>query len=199
MKEINDRGLLFDELFGFRPRPSTTLQLARVVERVNRNLNYRLTGAVFMDVAKAPDTVWVEGLLYKLTVLNFPSYLVKTVSSYLQCRTFQAILQPATSTWSQHAVWCRPGRNCFPSAVQPVCERHADSVSTRLSWSRLAAPPLSSTTWRLTSAGWSNGYEIGGSQRLQKHGDALQNETHPKTQANSFSRRAKSVGRNDIS
>jgi hypothetical protein len=31
--------------------------------------------------ATAFDTVWVEGLFHKLTILNFPSYLVKTLSS----------------------------------------------------------------------------------------------------------------------
>jgi hypothetical protein len=41
------------------------LQLARLVERVNRNFDEkRLTGAVFLDVAKAFDTIWVEGILY---------------------------------------------------------------------------------------------------------------------------------------
>ncbi len=30
-----------------------------------------MTGAVFLDVAKTFDTVWIEGLLYKLTILNF--------------------------------------------------------------------------------------------------------------------------------
>ena len=40
----------------------------------------RLTGAVFLDVAKAFDTVWIEGLLYKLTVLNFPSNFVHIIS-----------------------------------------------------------------------------------------------------------------------
>jgi hypothetical protein len=39
----------------------------------------RLTGTVFLDVAKAFNTVRVKGLLYKLTVLNFPPYLVKIV------------------------------------------------------------------------------------------------------------------------
>jgi hypothetical protein len=92
LTEINERGLLRDEQFGFRPRLSRTLQLACLVERVNRNLDERrLTGAVFLDVAKAFDTVWVEGLLYKLTVLKFPSYLVKTISSYLQYRMFQGL------------------------------------------------------------------------------------------------------------
>jgi hypothetical protein len=91
--------LLRDEQFGFRPRHSTTLQLARLVERDNRNFDeWRLTGAVFLDVAKAFDTVWVKGLLHKLTVLNFPSYLVKTISSYLDYRTFQTSFQSATTT-----------------------------------------------------------------------------------------------------
>jgi retron-type reverse transcriptase len=57
-----------------------------------------MTGAVFLDVAKAFDTVWVKGLLYKLTILNFPSYLVKTLSSYLHSRTFQSSFNSATST-----------------------------------------------------------------------------------------------------
>jgi hypothetical protein len=32
-------------------------------------------------VAKAFDTVWIDGLVYKLTLLNFPSYIVHTISS----------------------------------------------------------------------------------------------------------------------
>jgi hypothetical protein len=58
LREVNECGLLLDEQFGFRPRHSTTLQLSRLVERVNRNFDERwLTGAVFLDVAKAFDTV----------------------------------------------------------------------------------------------------------------------------------------------
>jgi hypothetical protein len=73
--------------------------MARLVERVNKNFDERrLTGAVFLDVAEAFDTVWVKGLLYKLTILNFPSYLVQTLSSYLHSRTFQSSFNSATST-----------------------------------------------------------------------------------------------------
>jgi hypothetical protein len=99
LRKVNERGLLRYEQFGFRPKHSTTLQLARLVERVNRNFDERrLIGAVFLNVGKAFDTVWAKGLLYKLTVLNFPSYLVKTTSSYLDCRTFQTSFKTATST-----------------------------------------------------------------------------------------------------
>jgi hypothetical protein len=51
-----------DEQFGFRPRRSTSLQLARLVERITRNFGEKmLTGAVFLDVAKAFHTVWIDG------------------------------------------------------------------------------------------------------------------------------------------
>jgi hypothetical protein len=57
-----------------------------------------LTGADFLGVAKALDTVWVDGLLYKLTNLNFPSYLFKSISSYVKGRKFEVSFQTATST-----------------------------------------------------------------------------------------------------
>jgi len=121
LKEVNERGLLHDEQFGFRPRLSTTLQLAHLVERVNRNLDKRrLTGAVF-------DTVWVEGLLYRLTVLNFPSYVLKTISSYGRSKRHSSQPHPPVAACGL----CLPGRNCFPCAVQPVCKRRADAVSPR--------------------------------------------------------------------
>jgi hypothetical protein len=74
LHEVSERGLMRDEQFGFRPRHSTSMQLARLVERITRNFGEkRLTGAVFLDVAKAFDTVWIDGLLYKLTLLKLPS------------------------------------------------------------------------------------------------------------------------------
>jgi hypothetical protein len=58
----------------------------------------RLTGAFLLDVANAFDTFRVDGLLFKLPALNFPSYLVKIISSYLHKRTFEATFLTATST-----------------------------------------------------------------------------------------------------
>jgi hypothetical protein len=65
--------------------------LARLVERITTNFGEkRLTGAVFLDVAKAFDTASIDGLHYKLTILNVSSYLVHTISSCLRGRTFEA-------------------------------------------------------------------------------------------------------------
>ena len=92
---VSKHGLMQDEQFRFRPKCSMSLQLACLVERITRNFGKkRLTGAVFLDIAKAFDTIWIYGLLYKLTTcLN----IVHTVSSYLKGRTFEASFQTATS------------------------------------------------------------------------------------------------------
>jgi hypothetical protein len=53
LSEVSGRGLLRDEQFGFRPTHNTTLQLARLVERVTRNFGEkRLTGAIFSTSQK---------------------------------------------------------------------------------------------------------------------------------------------------
>ena len=95
--EVSESGLMRDEQFGFRPGHSTSLELARFVKRITRNVgDKRLKGAVSLYVAKAYDTVWIDGL-YKLTLLNFPSYIVHT-SSYLRGRTFEASFLTVTSS-----------------------------------------------------------------------------------------------------
>jgi hypothetical protein len=102
----------------FRPSPSTTHHLARLVERVNRNFEERrLSCTVFLDVAKAFDTVRVKGLRYKLTVLNFPSYLVKAISAYLDRRTFQTSFQSATSTCRGMRAGVAQGGTCPPVLI----------------------------------------------------------------------------------
>jgi len=99
LQVVNERGLLRDEQFGFRPNHRTLLQQALPVERITRNFGENgLNGAVTLDVAKAFDTFWIDGLLYKLTLLKFPSYIVHNISSYLKDRTFEASFQTATSS-----------------------------------------------------------------------------------------------------
>ena len=69
---------------------STSLQVARLLERITRNFGEkRLTGAVFL---------WIDSLLYKVKLLNFPSDIVHTISSYVRDRTFEAYFQTATSS-----------------------------------------------------------------------------------------------------
>ena len=128
MVEINSQGLLRDEKFGFRLGLSTTLQLARLVERVKRKFDEkRPTGAVFRDVAEAFDSVWIEGLLFKLTILEFLSYLANLITSYLHSRTFCGYLLGGHLFLSPHPGWSSSGGSILSCTLQFVCERHANA------------------------------------------------------------------------
>jgi hypothetical protein len=133
LHEVNVRGPLRDEQFGFRPKHSTSLQLARLVERITRNFGEkRLTCAVFLDVAKAFDTVWIEDLLYKLTFLNFPSYIVHTVSSYIRGRTFEASLRTATSSRRGMRAGVAQGGLISPALFSLYVDMHSRSHHVEL-------------------------------------------------------------------
>lgn len=85
--------IIIDEQFGFRNAHSTVHQLARLAENVVQGLNQdESTGMFLLDIEKAFDTVWHEGLLYKLMKCNVPRSLVKIIQSYLCERNFKVYL-----------------------------------------------------------------------------------------------------------
>jgi hypothetical protein len=57
-----------------------------------------MIGAVFLDVAKAFDTLLVDGLPYKLTILSFPFLACLNYIVLPKGRTLEASFQSATST-----------------------------------------------------------------------------------------------------
>lgn len=80
---------LIPHQFGFMKGLSTTHQLLRVTEFISEGLAHKeSTGAIFLDVAKAFDRVWIKGLVYKLIQLDVPPYLIPLINSYLTNRSF---------------------------------------------------------------------------------------------------------------
>jgi hypothetical protein len=49
--------------------------------------------AVFLDIEKAFDTTWHNGLLYKFSKMNFSASLIKLVSSFLSSRKFSVLVK----------------------------------------------------------------------------------------------------------
>lgn len=89
LSHIYANNLLPDEQFGFRQGRSTTQALCRLTNHVRYTRRFgRATTAIFLDIEKAFDTVWHNGLIYKLIMAKFPPFLIKTVHSYLKNRKF---------------------------------------------------------------------------------------------------------------
>lgn len=81
--------VLASEQFGFRPEHSTVHQVKRVTNIINTNKARRLsTGALFLDIEKAFDSIWHRGLIYKLNSFGSPTYLTKLISSFVSNRKF---------------------------------------------------------------------------------------------------------------
>lgn len=99
LKHISSRDMLQEEQFGFRPGLSTTLQLLRLTEFITRGFNEkRHSAAVFLDIEKAFDKVWHQGLLYKLIYAGLPDTYVHLISSYLSERRYYVSSEGAGST-----------------------------------------------------------------------------------------------------
>ena len=75
--------------YGFREKRSTVKQLLKVVFDITNNLNMNLsTAALLLDIEKAFDAVWNDGLILKLKEANIPIHLIKIISSFLTDRNF---------------------------------------------------------------------------------------------------------------
>jgi hypothetical protein len=94
MLHINENSIFADEQFGFRHGHSTTHQLLRVTNLIRSNKSEGFsTGVALLDIEKAFDSVWHEGLIVKLKKFNFPIFIIKIIQNYLTNRTLQVSYQ----------------------------------------------------------------------------------------------------------
>ena len=91
---LEDNNIIPNQQCGFRTGRSTSHQLIKVIKTAKENIKKKKsTGMIFLDVEKAFDRVWHNGLLFKMLKLNFPLPLIKTVRSFLSERTFSVFIK----------------------------------------------------------------------------------------------------------
>ena len=101
---LNVNNLLTKNQSGFRPGDSTTNQLLYLVSEIHdafedsKCLEVR---AVFLDISKAFDKVWHEGLIFKLKQNGVSGKLLKIFESYLQNRKQRVIINGSYSEYSK--------------------------------------------------------------------------------------------------
>ena len=86
----------------FRTSDSCINQLLAITHEIfeafdcNPSLEVR---SVFLDISKAFDKVWHEGLLYKLKSMGFSGELYNILENYLSGRFQRVVLNGQTSSW----------------------------------------------------------------------------------------------------
>ena len=82
----------------YRTGRNTTDNLLTLMQTVQKNYRMGLvSAAVFLDVEKAFDAVWHEGLMFKLISLHLPTEMIRWIYNYLKGRKITVSYQHALS------------------------------------------------------------------------------------------------------
>ena len=100
---LNSNNLITPNQSGFRPGDSCSNQLLFLVNEIHKafeNPKSLEVRAVFLDISKAFDKVWHDGLLFKLKQNGVSGKLLKFFESYLQNRKQRVSLNGFNSEYS---------------------------------------------------------------------------------------------------
>ena len=87
---------------GFRPGDSTINQLLSIAHEIFVGFeDFDETRAVFLDISKAFDKTWHDGLIYKLKQMGIDGDLVKLLGDYLSNRFQRVVLNGQESGWKK--------------------------------------------------------------------------------------------------
>ena len=101
---LNSNNLITRNQSGFRPGDSTTDQLLFLVDEIHQAFEDRNSlevRAVFLDISKAFDKVWHDGLIFKLKQNGISGSMFKLLANYLNNRKQRVVLNGSCSDYSE--------------------------------------------------------------------------------------------------
>lgn len=97
---LTSNSLLSDNQSGYRPNDSCINQLISITSEIFEAFEgYDEVRAVFLDISKAFDKVWYEGLLFKLERCGIEGNLLNLIKNYLHNRKQRVVLNGQESGW----------------------------------------------------------------------------------------------------
>ena len=128
---------------GFLPGDSCIAQLLSIIHEIqtafDENPSVDVRG-IFLDIPKAFDKVWHEGLLYKLETYGIEGQLLSLLKNYLENREKRVVLNGQTSDWKKINSGVPQGSvlgpllfliyiNDLPDGITSICKIFADDTS----------------------------------------------------------------------
>ena len=104
-----DNDLLSIHQSDFRPGDSTINKLLDITHSIYsgfEEMPSKESRAVFLDLSKAFDRVWHEGLLYKLQCSGISGNLLHLISNFLSNRKQRMLLNGKSSEWKEYPREC---------------------------------------------------------------------------------------------
>ena len=93
--------LISDNQSGFKPDDSCINQLLSITHEIYHSLDNGLeVRGVFLDISKAFDKVWHEGLILKLNQYGISENLLCLIKCFLKNRKQRVVLNGQTSSWT---------------------------------------------------------------------------------------------------
>ena len=96
-----DKGLISSNLPGFRPEDSSIIQLLSITHNIYKSFDdgYEVEG-VFLNILKAFDRVWHNGIIFKLQENGILGNLLKVLKHFLTNRKQRIVLNGQSSSWT---------------------------------------------------------------------------------------------------
>ena len=97
---FTENNLISPNQSGFRPGDSCVNQLLAIAHKIYKSFDegFEVSG-VFLDISKAFNKVWHEGLLLKLNQNGISGNLLKLLRDFLSCQKQRVVLNVQHSSW----------------------------------------------------------------------------------------------------
>ena len=103
-KHVDENELLNPNQSGFRPFDSCVNQLLSINHEIFSNFHYdppKDIRAVFLDISKAFDKIWLPGLIFKIKSFGISGDLLELIKNFLSNRFQRVVLNGQTSEWGK--------------------------------------------------------------------------------------------------